>query len=96
MRIEEDIKLDYADVLFRPKRSTLHSRKDVELKRTYKFKYSKHEWSGIPLVAANMDGVGELQVAEGLAKHHIMTCLTKQHDTKIIKKFSSIKKIFIM
>ena len=41
MRIEEDIKLDYADVLFRPKRSTLSSRKDVELKRTYKFKYSK-------------------------------------------------------
>ena len=42
MRIEEDIKLDYGDVLFRPKRSTLSSRKDVELKRTYKFKYSKY------------------------------------------------------
>jgi len=38
MRIEEDIKLDYSDVLFRPKRSTLHSRKDVGLRRTYKFK----------------------------------------------------------
>ena len=69
MRIEEDIKLDYADVLFRPKRSTLHSRKDVKLKRTYKFKYSNHEWSGIPLMAANMDGVGELQIAEKLAEH---------------------------
>ena len=46
MRIEEDIKLDYADVLFRPKRSTLSSRKDVELKRTYKFKYSNHQWAG--------------------------------------------------
>jgi len=52
MRIEEDIKLDYADVLFRPKRSTLHSRKDVELKRTYRFKYSNHQWSGIPIIAA--------------------------------------------
>ena len=50
MRIEEDIKLDYADVLFRPKRSTLSSRKDVELKRTYKFKYSNHQWSGIPVI----------------------------------------------
>mgnify|MGYP001177533837 FL=1 len=94
MRIEEDIKLDYADVLFRPKRSTLHSRKDVKLQRTYKFKYSNHEWSGIPLMAANMDGVGELQMAEKLAEHQIMTCLTKQHNSKIIKKFSSIKKIF--
>ena len=94
MRIEEDIKLDYADVLFRPKRSTLHSRKDVKLERTYKFKYSNHEWSGIPLMAANMDGVGELEMAEKLAEHQIMTCLTKQHNSKTIKKFSSIKKIF--
>ena len=93
MRIEEDIKLDYADVLFRPKRSTLSSRKDVELKRTYKFKYSNHQWSGIPVIAANMDGVGEIEVAKNLAKFEIMTCLTKQHDIKIIKRSSGIKAI---
>ena len=93
MRIEEDIKLDYADVLFRPKRSTLSSRKDVELKRTYKFKYSNHQWSGIPLIAANMDGVGEIEVAKNLAKFEIMTCLTKQHDLKTIKRNSSVKEI---
>ena len=92
MRIEEDIKLDYADVLFRPKRSTLHSRKDVKLDRTYKFKYSNHEWSGIPLMAANMDGVGELHMAEKLAEHKIMTCLTKQHDLKAVKKIFPNKK----
>jgi GMP reductase len=94
MRIEEDIKLDYADVLFRPKRSTLSSRKDVELIRNYKFKYSKHQWSGTPIIAANMDGVGELEVAKSLAKFDIMTCLTKQHDLKVIKRNSSIKEIF--
>ena len=93
MRIEEDIKLDYADVLFRPKRSTLSSRKDVELKRTYKFKYSNHQWSGIPLIAANMDGVGEIEIAKNLSKFEIMTCLTKQHDLKTIKRNSSIKAI---
>jgi len=93
MRIEEDIKLDYADVLFRPKRSTLSSRKDVELKRTYKFKYSNHQWSGIPVIAANMDGVGEIEVAKNLAKFEIMTCLTKQHDIKIIKRNTGIKAI---
>ena len=64
VRIEEELKLDYSDVLFRPKRSTLKSRKDVNLKRTYRFKYSKNEWSGIPIMAANMDGVGELSIAE--------------------------------
>ena len=94
MRIEEDIKLDYADVLFRPKRSTLSSRKDVELKRTYKFKYSNHQWTGTPIIAANMDGVGELEVSKSLAKFDIMTCLTKQHDVKAIKRFSAIKGIF--
>jgi len=94
MRIEEDIKLDYADVLFRPKRSTLSSRKDVELKRTYKFKYSNHQWSGTPIIAANMDGVGELEIAKHLAKFEIMTCLTKQHGIKSIKRNSSIKEIF--
>ena len=93
MRIEEDIKLDYADVLFRPKRSTLSSRKDVELKRTYKFKYSNHQWSGIPIIAANMDGVGEIEIAKNLAKFEIMTCLTKQHDLKTIKRNSSVKGI---
>ena len=93
MRIEEDIKLDYADVLFRPKRSALSSRKNVELKRTYKFKYSNHQWSGMPIIAANMDGVGEIEIAKNLAKFEIMTCLTKQHDIKTIKHCSTIKKI---
>ena len=94
MRIEEDLKLDYSDVLFRPKRSTLSSRKDVNLKRTYKFKYSNNEWSGIPIMAANMDGVGELGVAEKLSEDGMITCLTKQHDVQKIKKFKKIKSIY--
>ena len=82
MRIEEEIKLDYSDVLFRPKRSTLSSRKEVDLSRTYKFKYSKNEWSGVPIMAANMDGVGEIGVAEKVSEFDMITCLTKQHDVK--------------
>ena len=94
MRIEEDLKLDYSDVLFRPKRSTLQSRKDVNLKRTYKFKYSNNEWTGIPIMAANMDGVGELEVAEKLSEFEMITCLTKQHDVKRIQKYKKIKSIY--
>ena len=94
MRIEEELKLDYSDVLFRPKRSTLQSRKEVDLHRTYKFKYSNNEWTGIPIIASNMDGVGELEVATSLAKFKIMTALTKHHDLQIINDSSTIKEIF--
>ena len=94
MRIEEDLKLDYSDVLFRPKRSTLSSRKDVDLKRTYKFKYSKNEWSGTPVMAANMDGVGELNIAETLSDFGMITCLTKQHDVNKLKKYKKLKSIY--
>ncbi len=92
MRIEEELKLDYSDVLFRPKRSTLSSRKDVDLNRTYKFKYSRNEWSGIPIMAANMDGVGELGIANALSANEMITCLTKQHDVKKLSKYKNLKK----
>ena len=92
MRIEEELKLDYSDVLFRPKRSTLSSRKDVDLNRTYKFKYSKNEWSGIPIMAANMDGVGELGIADTLSTNQMITCLTKQHGVKKLSKYKNLKK----
>ena len=82
MRIEEELKLDYSDVLFRPKRSTLKSRKDVNLLRTYRFKYSKNEWSGIPIMAANMDGVGTFEMAYTLSHYKLFTCLTKQNSPK--------------
>ena len=85
MRIEEEIKLDYSDVLFRPKRSTLKSRKDVDLNRKYTFKHSRSSWKGIPIIASNMDGVGEIDVAKKLASHKLMTALTKQHDINQIR-----------
>ena len=94
MRIEEELKLDYSDVLFRPKRSTLTSRKEVDLNRTYKFKYSKNEWTGVPIMASNMDGVGELGVAEKLSVFDMMTCLTKQHDVKKLKQYKDIKSLY--
>ncbi len=80
MRIEDDIKLDFKDVLIRPKRSTLSSRKDVDLSRTYKFKHSGFEWTGVPIMASNMDGVGTLAMAEALYEHRMFTCLVKNYD----------------
>lgn len=63
MRIEEDIKLDFKDVLIRPKRSTLASRKEVDLNREYTFKWSGRIFDGVPVIAANMDGVGTMAMA---------------------------------
>jgi GMP reductase len=82
MRIESEIKLDFKDVLFRPKRSTLASRKNVSLSRKYRFRHSKKEWNGIPIMASNMDGVGTLGVARKLQEHKLFTCLVKSYDVE--------------
>lgn len=68
MRIEEDIKLDFKDVLIRPKRSTLASRKDVDITRNYQFKWSGHTYDGVPIIAANMDGVGTFDMAKSFLR----------------------------
>lgn len=64
MRIDPDVKLDFSDVLIRPKRSELKSRADVNLHRTFKFKYAHYDWNTIPIIAANMDGVGTLPMSQ--------------------------------
>ena len=79
MKIEEDIKLDYCDVLIRPKRSTLVSRKDVNLERTFQFPCGRI-WTGVPIVAANMDTIGTLEMARELSNHNMLTCLSKHID----------------
>lgn len=68
MRIEEDVKLDFKDVLIRPKRSTLSSRKEVDVTRDYVFKWSGRTFSGVPIIAANMDGVGTFEMAKAFLK----------------------------
>lgn len=67
MRIEEDVKLDFKDVLIRPKRSTLQSRKDVDITREFTFKWSKRQYKGVPIIAANMDGVGTFEMAKAFS-----------------------------
>lgn len=68
MRIEEDVKLDFKDVLIRPKRSTLTSRKEVDISREYKFRWSGKTFKGVPIIAANMDGVGTMDMARAFIK----------------------------
>ncbi|MBL8254496.1 MAG: GMP reductase, partial [Candidatus Competibacter sp.] len=63
MHIEADLKLGFKDVLIRPKRSTLSSRTQVSLERTFKFRHTGRAWTGIPIMAANMDTVGTFAMA---------------------------------
>ena len=73
MLINDDIKLDYSDVLIRPKRSTMNSRSDVSLKRTHTFLHSKEQWTGIPIMAANMDTVGTPEMHLALSNFDMIT-----------------------
>ena len=106
MFIEHEIKLDYSDVLIRPKRSTLGSRSEVDLERGFNFpnyipyinkdvlpdgypvvqEQPKH-WRGVPIMAANMDGVGTFEMADKLAEQKIFTCLVKTYSAEDLIDF---------
>ena len=74
MKIEHEIKLDFKDVLFRPKRSTLSSRSEVNLERTFTFKHSGKTWTGVPLISSNMDTVSSFEMFNELQKNKCITC----------------------
>lgn len=79
MRIEDDMKLDFKDVLFKPKRSVLKSRSEVDLTRTYTFKHTAHKWTAIPIMAANMDTVGTFEMHKALYDNKMFTCMHKHY-----------------
>ena len=87
MRIENDIKLDFKDVLIRPKRSTLASRSGVDVTRSFRFLHTGGEWSGFPLIAANMDVTGTLRMASALGAFGAMTALHKYIAVEDLARF---------
>ena len=89
MRIESEIKLDFSDVLIKPKRSTLGSRKQVQLEREYNFRNTDSNigYKGIPIMASNMDGVGTFDMADKLAELGLFTCLVKTYSVEQLTQF---------
>jgi len=79
MHIEHDIKLGFKDVMIRPKRSTLKSRSQVKLEREFKFLNSNLTWTGIPIMAANMDTVGTFEMALVLSQLKLFTTIHKHY-----------------
>ncbi|ARV13894.1 GMP reductase [Polaribacter sp. SA4-12] len=89
MRIENELKLGFKDVMIRPKRSTLKSRSQVTLEREFTFLHSDVVWKGIPIMAANMDTVGTFEMAETLGKHNLFTAIHKHYSLDEWKEFAS-------
>src|SRR6202142_878990 len=87
MRIETDVKLDFKDVLIRPKRSTLNTRSAVDVNRTFRFLHTGSEWQGFPLIAANMDVTGTMAMAHALGKHGALTALHKHYPEPKLAEF---------
>jgi len=96
VQIDNEVKLDYKDVLIRPKRSTLSSRKEVDLERSFTFRnyeppfphnVEDYHYKGVPIMAANMDGVGTMEMADCLAAQGIFTCLVKTYTTEELINF---------
>lgn len=87
MRIEAELKLDFTDVLIRPKRSTLTSRSEVDISREFVFLHSRRAYRGIPIIAANMDTIGTFEMARALEKQDVATALHKHHDEAAVAAF---------
>lgn len=82
MHLVNSVKLDFKDVLIRPKRSTLSSRSEVDITREFKFLHSPKRYHGIPIIAANMDTTGTFEIAAELSKYQLSTALHKHYPTQ--------------
>ena len=89
MRIESDLKLDFDDVLIRPKRSTLHSRSDVRLEREFVFRTSRASYCGVPIMASNMDGVGTFEMWRAFHAQGLFVCLRRHYTHAELVSFFS-------
>ncbi|CAG9859668.1 unnamed protein product [Phyllotreta striolata] len=87
--IINEIKLDFKDVLLRPKRSIIKSRNDVNLYRNITFRNSKQTYNGVPVMASNMDTVGTFNMAKALSKNGLFTCIHKYYTVEEWRKFAS-------
>ncbi|GAB1598276.1 GMP reductase 2-like [Argonauta hians] len=87
-RIDNDIKLDFKDVLLRPKRSTIKSRADVDLTREFIFRNSGQTYNGVPVMASNMDTVGTFEMAETLSEYGMFTTIHKHYSLEAWKEFA--------
>lgn len=103
MKIEADTKLDFHNVLIRPKRSTINSRSEVDVTRSFRFpnvvmresdgSIKKKHWSGVPIISANMDTTGTFGVYDTLVKHKIVTALNKFYTLEDFREEAKVRRL---
>ena len=92
MHIDQEIKLDFKDVLIRPKRSTLTSRSEVDISRDFIFRHSQARYHGIPIIAANMDTTGTMEMARAFEQHQMSVALHKHYsDDELVAFFGGLQ-----
>ena len=89
MKINQETKLDFDDVLLVPHRTKTASRKNVDLNRFFKFYHSQRVWEGTPIMAANMDTTGTIAMSLVLKTFGMITCLHKHYDSEELATFFS-------
>ena len=87
--VDDDIKLDFSDVLFKPQKSALKSRSEVNLMRSFKFLHSRGTWTGVPIISSNMDTTGTFEMGAALAKHKCITTIHKYYSLDDWRHFGS-------
>ena len=93
MHIEHEVKLDFKDVLIRPKRSTLTSRADVDIEREFRFRHGAAQYRGIPIIAANMDTTGTIEMAAALDRLGLSVALHKHYEpSRYLDFFRTLKR----
>lgn len=86
MRVDNDPKFDFDDVLIRPKRSEAPSRASVDLNREFRFLHGEAPWRGVPIIASNMDTIGTFAMADALGPS-MLTCLHKYYSEDDLIRF---------
>jgi GMP reductase len=92
-KIINELKLDFDDVLIVPQRSTLNSRSEILVDRTFHFYHSPRIWTGIPIICANMSFTS-FEMAKALARHKMIACLHKYHSLNdLIQYFKNLTQL---
>jgi len=93
MRIENDVRLDFKDVLIRPKRSTLSTRSNVDVSREFRFRHAQVDYHGVPIIAANMDTTGTMDMARALDRFALSTALHKHYEVdELVRFFAALER----
>ena len=85
--LTQDKKLEFSEVLIKPRPSELASRSDVNLKVAYICKHSKRQIRGCPVIVSNLDSTGTIEMARITNNYGMFVCLHKYIEMEDLTKW---------